>query len=304
MDSLEGQPQLRRDLKGRGRQLAASLPQEFWEALRAAAQAAGGTPSLLLVSAEGRIPWELAVVDPPLDASAPEFLSTQTVMGRWVLGNAPLPPPHEHETDAMVVVTGDYEDLARWETLQAAFEERDHLQATYDAEPVEATYPDVTAVLSRDPAPSVLHLAVHGKYEPGPSHEGLVLTDKQWLTPNVVMAEKLAGRSFVFLNACQVGSGSDVLHQYSGMAAAFLAVGASGVIAPLWSVKDDIARDIATGFYAATMTEGLSVGEAIRRERVAFGDESVEAPTSATFMAYQYFGHPTLQLTASERGTT
>jgi hypothetical protein len=302
MDVLEGRPELRRELKGRGRTLADSLPAEFWEALRAAAAASDGPPTLLLVSAEGRVPWELSIVDPPLDPALPPFLSTQTVMGRWVLGDTPLPPPHEHAFGSMAVVTGDYEGLSRWETLQAAFQERDTLQGEYHAEAVDATFSSVMELLERDPTPSILHLAVHGKYNPSTPQEGLILTDGTWLTPDGVRAEKIAGSPFVFLNACQVGSGSDELHQYTGLAAAFLASGASGVIAPLWSVKDEIARDIAVGFYTATVEQGIGVGEAIRREREAFAREDGEEPTSATFMAYQYFGHPALMLARAEDG--
>jgi CHAT domain-containing protein len=105
----------------------------------------------------------------------------------------------------------------------------------------------------------------------------------------------------VFLNACQVGAGADQLHQYSGLASAFLSAGASGVIAPLWSVKDDIAHRIAVGFYDATIGDGLMVGEAIRKEREAFAGGDAE-PESATFMAYQYFGHPCLRLARSDNG--
>lgn len=300
LDGSEGRPELRRELMGHGRVLAGTLPAEFWDALRAAAAASDGPPTLLLLSAEGRIPWELAVVDPPLDPALPPFLSTQTVMGRWVLGDAPLPPPHEHEIEAMAVITGDFKDLARWETLQAAFEERDTLQREYQAEGVDATFESVTSLLQRDPVPSIVHVAVHGKYKPNAPDEGLILTDGTWLTPRVIRAERIAGRPFVFLNACQVGSGSDELHQYTGLAAAFLASGASGVIAPMWSVKDEIARDIAVGFYAATVEQGVSVGEAIRREREAFAREDGDEPTSATFMAYQYFGHPLLRLRRPE----
>ncbi len=301
MDGLEGSAGLRRELEGRGRMLSQSLPEEFWAALREAAEAAGGRPSVLLVSAEGRIPWELALVDPPLDPDQPPFLSTQAVIGRWVLaGGVPLPPPHERPFGSMAVITGDYTDLPRWDSLAAADNERDELHGRYQAEPVDAKYEPVIELLERKPAPTVLHLAVHGKYTQGSGREGIVLTDGEWLTPNVVMAQEIEGEPLVFLNACQVGSSDAVLNQYAGLAPAFLRARACGVIAPMWSVKDEIARNMALGFYTATLEEGVSVGEAIRRARSAFaaGGE----PTSATFMAYQYFGHPELRLAPSDPG--
>jgi CHAT domain-containing protein len=113
-----------------------------------------------------------------------------------------------------------------------------------------------------------------------------------------VGGSKLSEAPFVYLNACQVGTGNAVLGDYAGLAANFVKAGASGVVAPLWKVDDVIARKIALRLYPAWFGK-TPVGEALRRERVAFATDA--APTSATLLAYQFFGHPALSLPRPRR---
>jgi CHAT domain-containing protein len=103
----------------------------------------------------------------------------------------------------------------------------------------------------------------------------------------------LAASPFVFLNACQVGSANRILGDYGGMADAFLYAGASGVIAPLWSIKDTVAREIALRFYVEAFA-GTPPAEIMRRERASF--HGVDAGDSATCLAYIWYGHPSLKL--------
>src|SRR4029079_15217436 len=98
---------------------------------------------------------------------------------------------------------------------------------------------------------------------------------------------------FVFLNACQVGAGESVLDDYAGLADAFLFAGASAVIAPLWSIDDVIARELALGFYEHALA-GEPPAEVLRRERAAFRDDP--SVTSPRRLSYQFFGHPSMRL--------
>jgi hypothetical protein len=123
-----------------------------------------------------------------------------------------------------------------------------------------------------------------------------VLVDKEYLAPEQIRGKPLACGPFVFLNACQVGAGSEQLSHYAGIAEAFLYAGAAGVIAPLWSVKDTIAHEIVVRFYAAAW-RGERLADLLHAERARFGPASV----SATCLAYQFFGHPSLRL---HRATT
>jgi hypothetical protein len=75
--------------------------------------------------------------------------------------------------------------------------------------------------------------------------------------------------------------------------AAFLYAGASGVVAPLWSIEDAIAKEIALRFYEQTFA-GMAPAEFLHGERCKFRDTSSDI--SATCIAYHFFGHPAMRL--------
>ena len=292
----EGQPELYRYLKGIGRSVADEVPDGFWGVLRAVGAAvAGRAPTVLFLSQEPYVPWELAAVEPPLDPAVPPFLCAQASVGRWVLGHRrpKLPPPVEVKVRAMAVVWGVY-DRQEWRLVEAEHEAED-LQRTFGAASVEATAPMVLDCLDGTPPAQIVHFAVHGSYNPTGPKEGLILVDGRTLDPMVVKGAELAAAPLVFLNACQVGSGARVLGDYAGMAEAFLYAGAAAVVAPLWSIDDTVARQVATRFYQRALTEGRAPAEVFREERARFTED--ETMLSSTYLAYQFFGHPTMRLT-------
>ncbi|HEX5369304.1 MAG TPA: CHAT domain-containing protein [Dehalococcoidia bacterium] len=295
----EGQLGLRAYLLGLGRTIADQMPQEFWDVLLATAKQAsshGRVPSVFILSEEPYVPWELAVVDPPLssDASLPPFLGAQACVGRWVLGQRrpKLPPPTAVNVGSMAVVSGEYNQPG-WNRLLEAEQEAATITQSYGATAVPATTKDVLQCLEGVPKADALHFAVHGIYDPNSVMNGIVLTDGQTLDPLEVKGNMLAASPFVFLNACQVGSANRILGDYGGMADAFLYAGASGVIAPLWSIKDTVAREIALRFYVEAFA-GTPPAEIMRRERASF--HGVDAGDSATCLAYIWYGHPSLKL--------
>ncbi|MGW8368191.1 MAG: CHAT domain-containing protein, partial [Gammaproteobacteria bacterium] len=145
--------------------------------------------------------------------------------------------------------------------------------------------------LRSNPDAQLIHFSVHGKWGNTGIKDGIGLVDGKMLDPSVVRQSKLVGHPFIFLNACQVGQGQTVLGDYGGMAEAFLKAGAAAVVAPLWSVDDESANAVAERFYAA-IDSGKNPGELVRRERLNF----VAHPTSATSLAYQFFGHPAMRM--------
>jgi CHAT domain-containing protein len=249
---------------------------------------------ILILSAEPYVPWELAVVDPPLDSSAPPFLSAQANVGRWVLGQRrpKLPPPSALSVRALAVVSGIY-DLPGWERLVEAEAEAGDIVDAYGAAAVNATLENVLDLLRGSPAADLIHFAVHGSLDGHAGAEGLILVDGNALDSLAVRGTPMSGTPFVFLNACQVGRGEQLLGDHAGMAAAFLFAGAAGVVAPLWSIDDRLARQIARRFYERAL-DGDTAANVLRTERADFRDspESV----SSTYLAYQYFGHPALRL--------
>ena len=133
---------------------------------------------------------------------------------------------------------------------------------------------------------------MHGSYAPEGVLEGLLLVDGDTLDPMAVKGTTFARAPFVFLNVCQVGSSNEVLGDYAGLAAAFLHAGASAVIAPLWSIDDAAAKDLALRFYNRVFDDGLLPASVLRDERREFAGSHGDG--AATRLAYQFFGHPAL----------
>ena len=285
-------------LTGVGRSVSEKMPDEFFTLLAAVAAKVDRPPRVLLLSQEPYVPWELAAVEPALDphtpAGAPVFLAAQADVGRWVFGQRrpALPPPVEVDAQSIAVVSGEYPEVA-WRLVDAE-EEAAELVQQYHASPVNALSATVIDCLKGHPPADVLHFAVHGTYAPEGVLEGLILIDGERLDPMVVKGCAFARAPFVFLNACQVGSGNEVLGDYSGMAEAFLHAGAAAVVAPLWSIDDVAAKELALRFYQRVFVDGATPASVLREERSAYAGPGGDG--AATRLAYQYFGHPGLSL--------
>ncbi len=303
MNKVEGTATQYVTLRGIGLTIADQLPREFWDVLHEVASRLNGRPpTILFLSAEPYVPWELAVVDPPLDPDAPPFLSAQANVGRWVLGQSrpKLPPPATQTVEAVAVVSGKYE-LPGWVRLLEAEAEAADIASDLAASSVDATTTGVLDLLRGQPSADLIHFAVHGNVDAEGTDDGLILVDGTALGPLAVRGTPLQGTPFVFLNACQVGQGQQILGDHAGLAEAFLFAGASGVIAPLWSVDDHVARTIARRFYEGAL-KGGTAADILRRERAAFHDSP--GTISTTYLAYQYFGHPGLRLERPPSGAT
>lgn len=290
--SHRGRPTLLPFLQGIGQTVSEQVPTELIDLLHEVATRVHDRPvRVLLLSEEPYVPWELAVVDPPIVADAPQFLGAQVDVGRWVLGQRrpPLPPPPEVDVADVVVVAGEYPSV-QWRLLDAE-EEAAEIARRWSAIPVDAVAISVLDCLTGTPPADVLHFAVHGSYAPDGVLEGLILVDGDTLDPMAVKGCKFARAPFVFLNACQVGSGNAVLGDYAGLAAAFLHAGAAAVVAPLWSIDDTAAKELALRFYTEVLDQGRRPAEVLRDERRAFASDG-----AATRLAYQYFGHPALAI--------
>lgn len=299
----EGQVGVFATIMGKGRRIAAVMPAEFWGLLRQAAESVAGPPTILFLTDQPYVPWELAALPWPLDPDPeiPPFLCAQARVGRWLqpdenaaaAGLGPVqPPPTSVRVRAMAVVSGVYGQPG-WPRLLEAEAECAALGRDYGAAKVEARQGPVISCISGEPSAEILHFAVHGRWDPAGAEDGLILVDGV-LSPDQVLSGRLAGHPLVFLNACQVGQGSEALGDYAGMAAAFLRIGASAVVAPLWSIEDATARSIALAFYQETLANGTAPAEVIRRIRAGFKPANVAQ--SSTYLAYQFFGDPRLEL--------
>jgi len=310
---------------GIARHVSDVMPLEFWEVLdqvwkQRRAKADGRAPSLLLVSSEAYIPWELASteddwIDPALlDPARPPLLGAQLRVGRWLppgpkrprgVQRPALPPAHNIEIGRMALVIGDYAAENGQRPLPLAKEEGKTLALRYETVPLAATEEALNQLLGdrlrkggQAVAVSSLHFACHGEVDPtNHRYNGIVLSEKtNRLSPLIVSGSKICREQqpFVFLNACQLGFSSELLADYGGMAGEFLRAGSRGFLAPLWSIDDRLAHDIAIDFYQRTLDDGIEVGEVMRDVRSKF-DLTQDIPSS-TFVAYVFYGHPNLIL--------
>jgi hypothetical protein len=313
-------------LEGVARAVSSVTPVQFWTVLTAVwslAQAAGRVPTVLVVSSDPYIPWELVSTEPRwvvdrslVDPDLPQLLGAQVQLGRWVPAGPDTPsgvrrpasaPEPGIDVERLAVVVGDYHSHSGVRPLPYAIEEGHRLTETYPSVWVKGTLDEVTSLLegrlSLDGVPAqaqVVHVACHGALDRArPAYSGIVLSDTALrIDELVVLGGELgdAGAPLVFLNACQLGqSHGELLGDQGGLAAAFLAVGCRGFLAPLWSVEDDLARDLALDFYRYTLGDGLTVGAALRRLRGRFAN--MPGRTRTTPLAYVYYGHPDLRLT-------
>jgi len=293
----EGASKLYRTLIGLGDEIAASMPPHIWRALSdIAARVRHRPPTVLIISDEPHVPWELARMPTVLRDDAPPLLAAQVVVGRWMHsrdGRPPLPPRSDVEVRSMATVSGDYSATRDWPPLPHAREEADTLRTRYGAEPVEGTLANIERLLDRAVVPEALHFAMHGLHDPDGVQDGLVTVDADSITPEMIRGYTLPNAPFVLLNACPVGSGQSALGAAAGIAPAFLRAGASAVIAPLWSVSDRIAKELTLWFYEQIRT-GIPPGEALRAMRTRFRPESEGRPLSATCLAFRLYGHPKL----------
>jgi hypothetical protein len=315
---------LYRWLHGFGVRVGRVLPAPVRAAIRQAV--AGGTAerpaSILVLSEEPYVPWELAVSGAgwgfPGAGTSP-FLGAHAAVGRWVLADVPPPPVRPRSAvhvAGAAVVAARYEGIVGWSRLEHAEAEAGRLAAVLG--PATAVVPphlaDVLGLLDGRPEAQVLHFALHGTFDPAGPERGLVLVGErggrpaaQLLQPEHVLSARLRREPFVYLNACQVAAGDGrVLGDYGGLAWAFLAAGAGAVVAPLWNVADETASAMAVELYETATSPGpasdpdpVSVGEVLRRLRARYTLEAVREGrpgVDAALVSFQLFGHPRLRL--------
>ena len=206
-EKAEGKATLLETMRGIGRTIADAIYPEFWRILSEVSDLTGGKPTVLILSEEPYVPWELAVLRKPIFPENSRFLVAEAVTGRWLLIEGPqMPPPELVEMKAMAVVYGDYTS-ARLRKLADAKAETEKLQADYGATPVRATLAAVKSMLDGAPNAEVLHFAIHGKFNSRGAD--LLMEDGEELTAFAVRGSQLSNAPFVFLNACQVGASNE-----------------------------------------------------------------------------------------------
>lgn len=299
---------------GLGTNIADHIPKPFWDALRAAGQAVAAEkrpPAVLIFSAESFVPWELAYMEEPrLDAGRPPYLAAQAVVGRWIHSQtgATPPPSSSLRVEDIAVMALDYANDSSLAQLPEAAKEATYLVEKHQAIRIEGSETAVNDLLrakvnradGKKASITLLHVACHGESDPtNPGFSAIYIEKDRRLTPGYFVRAPLASQNkpLLFLNACQVGTTQRLLGDNAGFAGSSLRGGCRGFVAPLWSVNDGVARQIAQHFYDRAIPKSgaaPSVGEILRDIRQGFTSKN-----EATYLAYIYYGHPRLQLTRS-----
>src|SRR5262249_36865715 len=208
-------------------------------------------------SAEPHIPWELMTPrrdrpDGALERHGP--LGIEFAVGRWVHEGHRAPKQFDPVADSYVVAP------AYAVPLKNAAEEAEWVCAKFNGRPVTpAVHERLDQMLDERPV-GLLHFIAHGQ-SGGPAAQTLALD-------NDVMFEAIQVRGLahledacrakaplVVLNACAVGREPPSLVGAGGCATEFIKAGARGVVAPLWSVKDSLAHEVAVDFYTAALAD-------------------------------------------------
>jgi CHAT domain len=289
-------------LRGAGLELWQTAPEcfrdLFWRLLD------DGRPlrTIFVASAEPSIPWELMQPERELpngELEQREALGVEFALGRWVHPDHRSPKQQDPIEDSYVVAP-DY----RVRKLATSSEEAKWVCDRFSGVAVSPAMQERLEELFAERAVGLVHFIAHGKSQPGEAQtldleNDAVLTATQ--IPGGMPNLRSAFRSkapLVFINACEVGRVTPTLVGAGGFARAFVDAGARGVVAPLWSVKDSLAHEVAILFYEAALKEPrrpfADILTDIRKRSYAKGGGE------DSYAAYCWYGDP---LTALEPST-
>jgi hypothetical protein len=160
-----------------------------------------------------------------------------------------------------------------------------------------STYEEVIHLI-RNGGFDLLHFSTHGFYneKENPLFSVLKLDENKEIRPNEIYGKFRKSKPFVLLNACQTGMQGFSFTKVGGWAQKFITEDppsqfvSSVFIGTLWSVSDEAAAKFSTELYDQ-LSKGVALGEAVRNARNSckkYGDPS--------WLAYQLYGHPNLQV--------
>ncbi len=293
-----------------GQKITDIMPEAFFDVLQQVHEAIGRLPTILLLTQETFVPWELAILEEPLDPNLPPYLATQSHIARWYRHDKVTMPPHVTVNAALFsVVASQYGRGSGQRELTEALKEQDELAEQLkrygiETTPYEATTEALEKLVTRQRTPGhLVHFAVHGISGPDAADNMLLLADRRRLPASALVGHHKPGETptfaFVFLNACQVGQAGTSLGQAAGFPGELIRGGALGFIAPLWEVHDEPARCMAEAFYQSTFEKEQSVAGFLQGQRARYDRQGTVTP-----MAYIFYGHPKLHLHAVSKKTT
>jgi hypothetical protein len=270
-------------LEGAGMDFWDVLPSKvrtlLWDAL------ADGASSMSVISEEPYIPWELMVpyqrVQDPLKP-----LGVELQLGRWITGNY-------KSARQRIPMTNGYIICPKTSGLTNAAQEVTFLtqQLKPNFAPVDQVVPASFTGVNQGlggPPRNVIHFICHGK---SAALQTVELDKPDTLDCSQVRTLKGFQAAFkdgplAFLNACEVGGQVPILDGVGGFASSFIDLGASAVVAPLWSVQDTVALDVTQTFYPQAL-KGVPFARVLKEIRAKAYDQAIDS-----YAAYCFFGDP------------
>ncbi len=270
------------------------IPQEL-KTVYAAERAAWRDKSLLIISDEPYIPWELVW---PYDEDWEDETPWCLTMGltRWLRrdarGNGHEAPPVRLTLETLACLAPTDSDLPAAQVERQVLGELIARHRVSDVSPLPPTWPNVIGLLKQG-GYDWLHVAAHGNFYPtAPDADSAIwLQDLQPLAPEAIVGPAIERHirqkrpGFVF-NACHAGRQGWGLTRIGGWTNRLISAGAGLFIAPLWSVTDGPALDFARAFYERLLA-GEALAAAVRAGRLAAREAG-----DPTWLAYSVYGHP------------
>jgi CHAT domain-containing protein/tetratricopeptide (TPR) repeat protein len=194
-----------------------------------------------------------------------------------------------------LLALGDPAITAPLGILEYAQQEVEAIANMYGTQPFLGEKATETVVRSQAGRNGILHLAVHGKYNPNsPLFSTLYLAgdaenDGHLDVQEIYELDLTQATNLVVLSACNTQKGKLITgEEVVGMTRAFLYAGTPTVIASLWSANDLTAGFLMERFYAH-LREGMDKAEALRQ---AQREVRIEYPHPYYWAAFVLTGHP------------
>jgi len=265
--------------------------------------------SILAISTEPFIPWEVVLVkDPAAKGMLGSRYLAEMGLVRWLYEAGWPPDELRIRRGRARYVIPNYP--APEYVLLEALKEAGGLQTRFGATSVTPQPSQVRDLLS-EKSFDLLHFACHAGAEGEDVSKGRIFLEGRMervgaemkyipatIDATVVdayadMKEADGTRPVVVLNACQAGRAGYRLSSTGGFAQSFLKGGAGAFIGALWSVGDQPARSFTEEFYDQLRNSQTVAGAATlaRQKAKSAGD--------ATWLAYVVYAHPNAVLSTS-----
>jgi len=286
-----------RSLEGAGIEFFDSAPTLFKEIYWRLNDASRKPRTMLIVSDERSIPWELMVprrrrADGAREVHPP--LGTEIAIGRWHRASG-ISPRQRVRLRTSYVVAPEYRMSSR---LAHAAEEARFVFSRFPGRCIEpASFERLDRTL-KEQSVDLLHFICHGESDDS-GLQVLLLEEPDTLNSRQVQAMPGLAKAFeearpmVFLNACEIGRPTRGLIGTAGFAKSFIDLDASCVIGALWSVEDDAAHRVAIEFYKHVLTNpSIPFAEVLRDIR----RRGYEEDGDDSYAAYCFYGDPAARI--------